>query len=175
MDLSDNDIKLRPLRDEDQAALAGLANNKKIADNLRDVFPHPYTIENAIFFIGLTKQENPQLTFGIEYQGNLCGVAGLLKHSDIYRNTAEIGYWIGEPYWDKGIATRAVKLLTAYGLYQLNFARLQTGIFEHNTSSMKVLEKCGYKMEGIFEKSLTKHGKVYNEHRYAIISSKIQS
>ena len=113
-----------------------------------------------------------QLTFAIEYKGGLCGIAGLLKHADIYRNTAEIGYWIGEPYWNKGIATRAVKLLTEYGLDHLNYARLQTGIFEYNTSSMKVLEKCGYRLEGVFQKSLTKHGRLWDEYRYGIINPK---
>ena len=169
-DLFDSDVSLRSLRDDDKDTLAQLANNKKIADNLRDVFPFPYTVDDAIFFINLTKQENPQLTFAIEYQGKLCGVAGLLKHADIYKNTAEIGYWIGEPYWNKGIATRAVKLLTEYGLRHLNYARLQTGIFEHNKSSMKVLEKCGYRLEGVFQKSLTKHGKLWDEYRYGIIN-----
>jgi len=172
MELSDNEVALRPLRDDDNVVLTELANNRKIADNLRDVFPHPYTVENAIFFINLTKQESPQLTFAIEYKGGLCGIAGLLKHADIYRNTAEIGYWIGEPYWNKGIATRAVKLLTEYGLDHLNYARLQTGIFEYNTSSMKVLEKCGYRLEGVFQKSLTKHGKLWDEYRYGIINPK---
>ena len=161
-------IKLRSLNDRDSSALASLANNKKIWDNLRDIMPYPYTIENAIFFINLVKNEDPQLTFAIEYDGKLCGVIGLVAQQDVYKKTAEIGYWIGEPFWNKGIATEAVKLITDYGLKELGLVRIHTGIFEYNTASMKVLEKCGYKRDGIFEKAVIKNGQIWDEYRFSI-------
>jgi len=167
MELKHDKIILRPLTDNDKDELARLANNKKIWDNLRDLMPHPYTTDNAIFFINMTKQEDPQMTFAIEYDRKLCGVIGLTRQQDVYKNTAEIGYWIGEPYWNKGIATEAVKLITDYGLNQLDLVRIHTGIFEYNISSMKVLEKCGYKKEAVFEKSVVKNGQIWNEHRYS--------
>ena len=167
MQLKHDKIILRPLNDNDKDDLTRLANNKKIWDNLRDIMPHPYTTENAIFFINLTKQEYPQMTFAIDYDGQLCGVIGLLAQQDVYKKSAEIGYWIGEPFWNKGIATEAVKLITDYGLHLLDLVRIHTGIFEYNLSSMKVLEKCGYKKEGVFEKSIIKNGQIWNEHRYS--------
>ena len=160
-------IILRSLTDDDATALAQLANNKKIYDNVRDALPHPYTLDDAIFFINLTKQENPQVSFAIEYEGVFCGMIGLIPQKDVYRLTAEIGYWLGEPFWGKGIITKAAAMVTDYGFNELGLIRIHTGIFEHNIASMKVLEKNGYKKECVFEKSVIKNGQILNEHRYA--------
>ena len=104
-------INIRPLQASDKADLARLANNKKVWDNLRDYIPFPYEESDAHFFINLTKDEDPQQTFGITYKGVLTGVIGLVIQKDIYQKSAEIGYWIGEPFWGKGIATKAVACL----------------------------------------------------------------
>ncbi len=163
-------IILRSLKDDDQEALALLANNKKVWDNVRDMLPYSYTMDDAIFFINLTNQENPQVTFAIEYDGAFCGMIGLIPQKDVYRNTAEIGYWLGEPFWNKGITTTAVKLITDYGFNELNFIRIHSGIFEYNIASMKVLEKNGYKKDGVFKKNIFKNGKIWDEHRYSKIN-----
>lgn len=160
-------ISLRSLKDNDASSLAELANNKKIWDNLRDIMPYPYSIENACFFIGHTKKENPQVTFAIEFEGKLCGVIGIIPQQDVYKKTAEIGYWIGEPFWNKGIATKAVQMVTDYSFNNLDILRLHTGVFEYNTASMKVLEKCGFKKDGVFEKAIIKNEKIWDEHRYS--------
>ena len=115
--IGEREITLRALNEDDSSLLTKYANNKKISDNLRDIFPHPYTTEDGIFFITSTKNENPQMTFAIEFEGQFCGVIGLTGQKDVYRETAEIGYWIAEPFWNKGIATEALKLITEYGLY----------------------------------------------------------
>lgn len=107
------------------------------------------------------------MSFAIEYNKQFCGMVGLLGQSDVYKKTAEIGYWIGEPYWNKGIATVAVKLLTVYGFDQLDVIRIHAGIFEYNIGSMKVLTKNGYEKEGVFKKSILKDGKIYDEHRFS--------
>lgn len=109
------------------------------------------------------------MSFAIEYDKQFCGMAGLVAQQDVYKKTAEIGYWIGEPYWSKGIATIAVKLLTAYAFDELNFIRIHTGVFEYNIGSMKVLTKNGYEKDGIFRKSIFKDGKIYDEHRFSKI------
>jgi [ribosomal protein S5]-alanine N-acetyltransferase len=98
------DIILRPLQDHDTGPLAHLANNKNISDNLRDFFPYPYSTADAIFFIRLVKKEDPQMTFAVTYQGQFCGVIGLIGQQDVYSKTAEIGYWLGEPFCNKCIA-----------------------------------------------------------------------
>lgn len=165
--LQSENIILRQLKNEDASALAQLANNKKVWDNVRDILPHPYTIEDAVSFINLTKNESPQVSFAIEYDGAFCGMIGLVPQKDVYRKTAEIGYWLGEPFWNKNIASEAVKLTTKYGFDELGFIRIHTGIFEYNIASMKVLEKNGYVKDGIFKKSIFKNDKIWDEHRYS--------
>jgi [ribosomal protein S5]-alanine N-acetyltransferase len=165
--LREGNIILRPLHENDVTVLATLANNKKIWDNLRDFIPFPYSVEDAISFIQSTKKENPTMTFAIEYKGAFCGVVGLVGQSDIYKKTAEIGYWVGEPYWNKGIATIAVKLLTNYGFSQLEFIRIHTGVIEYNIASMKVLLNNGYVKEGVFKNAIFKNGHVFDEHRFS--------
>lgn len=147
--------------------LARLANNKKIWDNLRDYFPHPYTIENAMDFINTIRADEPKHTFCIYYNNTLCGVIGLNKQLDVYSKSLEVGYWIGEPFWGKGIAREALRLITEYAFDELKIKRLHTGVYEHNLASMKVLESNGYEKEGVHRKAVYKNGQFIDEHRYA--------
>ena len=164
-------VNIRALKLSDKADLEKLANNKNIWDNLRDYIPFPYNESDAEYFINLTMEEDPKQTFGIECQGKLSGVIGLVQN-DVYRKSAEIGYWIGEPFWGKGMATKAVGLITDYGFNKLDLNRIYTGVFEYNISSMKVLEKNGYEKEGIFKNAIFKNEKVYDEHRYYKLNMK---
>ena len=152
--LTDGSINLRRLKTSDSERIANLANNRKISNHLRDIFPYPYGIKDAEFFIDSVINEDPQVTFAIEYHGDLCGVIGLVPQKDVYSKCAEIGYWLGEPYWGKGIATRAVKLIIEYGFKNLHLIRIHTGVFDGNIPSMRVLEKNGFKKEGVFNMSL---------------------
>ncbi|MBW1298024.1 GNAT family N-acetyltransferase [Aquimarina litoralis] len=165
------EVLLRPLELSDKSVLAKLANNKKIWDNLRDYIPFPYNDEDADFFINQTQQENPQQNFAITFNGELCGVIGVILQQDVYRKSAEIGYWIGEPFWGNGIASQAVRLITEYGFNSLDLQRIYAGIFEFNIASMKVLEKNGFEEEGIFKNAIFKNGKLYNEHRFYRLKS----
>src|SRR5512133_2194686 len=117
--LTSGPIVLRGFKYDDRDRLAGLINNKKIWDNVRDLLPHPYTRENATEYINSCKEQNPQQNFAIEFKEELAGGIGLVPQTDIYRLSAEIGYWIGEPYWGMGIATQAVGMITEYGFNQL--------------------------------------------------------
>ncbi len=159
-------IKIRALNPSDKSELAKIANNKKVWDNLRDYIPYPYHEKDAEFFINKTKQENPKQSFGITSQDSLCGVIGLSIQKDVYRKSAEIGYWIGEPYWGKGIATKAVKLITKYGFNELDLHRIYAGVFAYNIASMKVLEKNEFEKEGIFKNAIFKNGKFHDEYRF---------
>ena len=167
--MQEDKVALRRLIPSDKFRLAELANNKKIWDNVRDYFPHPYTEEEAERFIEFTKQEDPVQTSGILWGGDLVGVVGLVKRSDVYRKTAEIGYWIGEPYWNRGIAPKAVSLIVDYGFNELDLLRIDAGVFEFNKASQRVLEKCGFEFEGVFKKSIIKNGQIWDEYRYGII------
>ena len=162
-------IILRAIQYNDKTQLALLANNKKIWDNLKDYIPFPFTEKDAEYLIDLSMKENPQVKFAIEYRAHFVGVISLVPLKDVYCKSAEIGYWIGEPYWNNNIATEAVHALTQYGLLRFNFARIQAGVFEYNKASMRVLEKCHYKKEGIFVKAVWKNNQIWNEHKFAIV------
>lgn len=166
--LVSGDICLREFSPADRRQLAKLANNRKIFDNVRDFFPHPYSEQNAEEFIGVCMNENPQVTFAIRFQNEFAGVIGLVLQSDVYRKSAELGYWLGEPFWNKGIASQAVNLVVSYGFYSLELVRIYTGVFDFNKASQRVLEKCGFTLEGIFKKSIIKNGQIGDECRYAI-------
>ncbi len=167
--LQQEKIILRPLELNHKHELARQANNKKIWDNLRDYIPYPYREKDAVEFINMTASENPRLTFGITYEGKFAGVIGMIRRKDVYRHTAELGYWIGEAYWGKGIGTVAVKLATDYAFKELEMVRIVACVFDFNIASMCVLEKNGYVKEGIGRKAVFKNGIFCDEHRYAIV------
>ena len=169
MELKSGNIKLRALRLQDAKRLAELANNEKISRNLRDGFPNPYTLADAEKFLKTFSNQYPVTFFGIEYDHEYVGNISLVPRTDVYRMSAEIGYFIGEPYWNKGIVTTAVNLITEYGFNTLGLARIQTGVFEYNLASQRVLEKCGFVKEGIFRKSVLKQGQLWDEVRYALL------
>ena len=169
-ELGTDNLKLREFRDSDKKQLAKLCNNKNIWDNIRDFIPFPYTEKNAAEFIQSCKGENPQATFVIEYKAKLIGCIGLVRQSDVYKLTAEIGYWIGEPYWGQGHTTKAVNLIVEYGFSQLGLIRIYTGVFDFNKASQRVLEKTGFTLECIFEKAICKNEVICNEYRYSKIN-----
>ena len=166
MELIEGKVRLRMLRYADRQQLAKLANNKKIWLNVRDMFPHPYTFKDAEEFIDMAKQQDPQVTFAIEYDFKFAGAIGMVLQRDVYRFSAELGYWIGEPYWSKGIATMAVGLLCDYAFNNLNMEKMFAGIFQGNEASKKVLEKCGFQLEGVARKAVYKNNKFLDEYRY---------
>lgn len=166
-----DDVLLRYLEEADIQKLAEYANNEKVSINLRDAFPSPYTTAHARQFIEMVNKQNPKTFFAIEYRGNYAGNISLSVGTDVYRNSAEIGYFIGEPFWNKGIATKAVNLMTRFGFDTLGLIRIYTGVFEFNTASQRVLEKCGFEKEAIFKCSITKKAKIYDEIRFAKIKT----
>ncbi len=165
------DIQLRPLKLADADAMAQFANNNKVQINLRDNLPLPYTTENAHSFISNTQNQQPALHFAIEYNGQFAGVVGLLLHTDSVLKSAEVGYWIGEPFWGKGIATRVLHSMTQLGFRRLKLNRLFAGVFEWNKAGMRVLEKCGYQLEGISYKHIRKNGQLVDEYWYGRTST----
>ena len=162
-------VKLRPYRQQDRDHLVALLNNRRITDNLRDLIPNPYTPQDALDYIAMRRQQQPQCCFAIEYEGNYVGDIGLNLNEDVERLSAEIGYWLGEPHWGKGIASNALELATQYGFGQLGLIRIYAMVFENNHASMRVLEKCGYQLEGIMRKGAIKNGQIIDKHLYARI------
>ena len=162
-------ITLRRLTRSDAETMALLANNKKIWECVRDLFPYPYTLDDAKAFIKRTEEESPATTFAIINESDqLCGVISLMPNEDVYRIGSEIGYWIGEPYWGQGVATRAISLITQYGFDELELERIYAGVFDFNKASMRALEKNGFIKEGIRKRAVIKNGQIHDEHHYAI-------
>jgi RimJ/RimL family protein N-acetyltransferase len=158
-------ILLRQWLNNDAEPLAMLANNKNIADNLRDHFPHPYTLEDAKKWIAINKNKNPVTNFAIEADGILVGGCGMILQDDVYRRSAEIGYWIGEPFWGKGMATEAIKLLTEQLILSCpDIVRIYAEVFENNKSSMRVLEKNNFYLESIRQKAVVKNNRLMDDY-----------
>ena len=168
---SDGVVTLRKFRRNDKYRMAEIANNMKIAVNLRDAFPYPYSLEDARKFINMCLRVKPYQVFAIEFEGEYVGNIGLHKQDDVYRKTAELGYFIGEQYWNRGITTRAVNLICEYGFRELDVIKIFSGVFSFNTASQRVLEKCGFEREAVLKSSVIKNGKIYDEYRYAKIKA----
>lgn len=170
MQIIDNDIVLRPYTLADAPALPIIANNQEISKNLRDAFPYPYGLEDAHRFIKMCMEKEVQSIFAIIYQGDLAGSIGLHPQDDVYRLTAELGYFIAEKYWNKGIASKSVAMITKFGFESLHLTRIYAGIFETNKASMRILEKNGFKLECIKRKAILKNQQVLDEYLYAKIN-----
>jgi len=158
---------IRSYRTDDAASLARSANNRSIWRNLNDYFPHPYTIDDAHHWIALTQQESPEQNFAIGSDREVIGGIGLKLRDDVYRRTAEIGYWLAEPYWGRGIATAALQALTGYAFEQFDLVRIDAGVFEWNPASCRVLEKAGYVQEARLRRSVFKDGHIIDRLIYA--------
>jgi len=162
------EFKLRPWRIDDLNDLVNYANNSKIAANLTNLFPHPYREENGISFIQMVLKQSPTQVFAIEINNKASGSIGLHPQTDVHSQNMELGYWLAEDYWNKGIITAAVIQLVAYGFKTFTINRIFARPFGTNISSQKVLEKAGFKLEGRFEKSIFKNGKYDDELIYGI-------
>lgn len=156
-------IKLRRWQSEDALSLSIMANNKKIWDNVRDRLPHPYTLEDARTWIASTQKENPAVNFCVEYDGWVAGSAGIILQNDIYRKSAEVGYFIAEPYWGKGIATKALSILISYLQNNFDLVRVYAIIFTHNQASIQVLRKNNFYLESIRRKAAIKNDQIIDD------------
>lgn len=165
-------VVLRFLEEGDAEKLEGLANNRKIADCLRDVFPHPYALADAIWFIeDCAKQEGrTQAVRAIEVDGELAGCISLSFGQDVARFSCELGYWLAEPFWGKGVMTQAVCQMTEYAFSSLGKNRVFAQPFAQNFASQRVLEKAGFQREGVLRKSVYKNG-VFQD---AVLYAKVQ-
>ena len=145
--LSSCEIRSWQTRDAD--ALARCANNRAIWLNLRDAFPHPFTKRDAEAYIRSVRKRSPQTTFAIAVDGEAVGSIGFKPQQDVERVSAEIGYWLAEPFWGRGIATEALVAVTSHAIETYGLTRVYSRVpFAWNTASCRVLEKAGYALEG---------------------------
>jgi RimJ/RimL family protein N-acetyltransferase len=162
-------LALRPWQEGDEPALVKHGNNYRIWQNVRDRFPHPYTMKDAQLWVQVADKDSSSLNLAITLNDEAVGAIGVSFKDDVYHQTAEIGYWLGEAYWYHGLASRAVQALTEYVLAHTDICRIYAGVFEHNTASSRVLEKAGYALEARLRKSITKEGRTVDELIYARI------
>lgn len=162
---------LREWRKEDKKALAALLNNRNILNNLRDGLPYPYTENDAGDFISsmLAADKTKTFAFAIVYGDEVVGSIGVFRQENIHFRTAEMGYYIGEPYWGKGIGTSAVKQASRYVFENTDIIRIFAEPFAYNTASCRVLEKSGFVFEGILHGNAVKNGRVFDMKMYALV------
>lgn len=161
--IQSNEVLIRHWQPEDASQLASICNNKKIWLNVRDNFPYPYTLKHAIDWIAFSSSKRPTQSYAVVYNGEIAGSIGVIPKEDVYRKSIELGYFIGEKFWGKGIATRAVALLLDHIVSNFNVVRIYAEVYAHNVASMKVLEKNGFYLEGIRKKSVFKNNEILDD------------
>lgn len=154
----------------DELTLPQHANNQAIARNMRDRFPYPYTQADAQQWIELVVGVTPETSFAISVGQEAVGGIGLVLHEDIERCSAEVGYWLSQTYWGRGIGTATLKAFTQYAFRTFDLTRLYAVPFLNNQASIQILEKAGYQREGIMRRSAIKHGQVLDQALYAYVS-----
>ncbi len=162
--------EVRSWRTSDVDSLARYANNRKIWLNLRDAFPHPYTKHDAREFIRAVRQRTPETTLAIAMGGEAVGSVGFVLHPDVERVSAEIGYWLAEPFWGRGITTEALAAVTTHAIAAHGLTRIYALPFAWNAASCRVLEKAGYVLEARLRKSAIKNGEITDQLQYAFIA-----
>ena len=151
-------IVLRPWSISDAPKLAVLADNKKISDNLRDGLPFPYTLDDAKNWLNIILPENnPPRFFAITLNKQLVGSIGIVSKTDIYRKNFEIGFFISEDFWGRGIATKAIKAAVSYAFREFDIVRVYAEVFSDNLASRRALEKAGLKLEAPLAKNIIKN------------------
>lgn len=150
--------RLRQLRRDDAEAIAIHGNNPKIAANLRDRFPHPYTVEDARRFLDYVESDAGECVAGIDAAGEAVGAIGLQFRSDIERCSAELGYWLGEAYWGRGIMTAAIRGFASWAMPRFELTRVYASVFAENAASIRVLQKAGFIRVGVLRKAAVKDG-----------------
>lgn len=160
---------LRPWKASDLDSLVENANNPNIARFLRNLFPHPYTRKDGEEWIErISAMEKPNI-LSITVDGKGVGGIGIHPMSDVYFKNAEIGYWLGETHWNKGILSEAVPAMVKHAFENYDITRIYAGIYSPNLASMRVLEKSGFTKEAILKKSVFKNGEYLDEHVYALL------
>jgi RimJ/RimL family protein N-acetyltransferase len=158
---------IRPWRLDDAESLAKHANNRKVWLGLRDLFPHPYTLDDAREFLKKKIVEQPATVFCVEIDGAAVGGIGIHRGQDVHQHTATLGYWLGEAFWGHGIMTEAVNAVSDFCFDNLPLRRISAEVFSNNPASARVLEKAGFTFEGRLKNHVFKNGELLDSLLYA--------
>jgi RimJ/RimL family protein N-acetyltransferase len=168
MELRTPRLLLRPWRRGDQAALVAHANHRDVWINLTDIFPHPYRKEDADEWIARVEADaSGSLSLAIVVGEEPVGGIGVVRLSDVYRFTADVGYWLGPSVWGKGYATEAVRAVSEHAFAETDLERLQARVFEWNPASCRVLEKAGFTREARLRRATFKDGRLIDAWLYS--------
>jgi ribosomal-protein-alanine N-acetyltransferase len=157
------------LDDVDDLVVA--ANNRNVWANLRDAFPHPYGPEHAHAFIASAMTLEPETRWAIDVDGVAVGSIAIVLQDDIERVSAELGYFLAEPFWGKGVMSDAVRAVTLHAVEAFGLTRVFAVPFAENAASARVLEKAGYTLEGVMRRSAIKAGVIRDQLLYAYVAS----
>ena len=164
-------FKLRAWETGDAESLAQSADNLNIAKNLRNVFPNPYTLEAAEWYINdsIANAEKQQINYAIVVDGRAVGSIGIFVKDDVYEKSAELGYWLSEDYWRKGIMTKAVQIICQEAFGRFDIIRIFAEPFADNAGSSRVLEKAGFTCEGTMRNGIYKNGEIHSYCIYSVL------
>ncbi len=157
-------VELRDYHLEIAQEFTTYRNNPKIWDNGYDKVPNPFTLKDATKFISNQFDKIPALRKLIYWNNQFIGEIGITPHQDVFRLGAEMGYFIGEPFWGKGITTEAIRLMVDYVFTTFDIIRIEAGVYDFNKASMRVLEKNGFYLESIKRKSVIKNGVILDDY-----------
>ena len=160
---------VRPWAPADKSSLIAYANNRNVWRNLADIFPHPYTDADAEQWLRIASAPDRSFKLAIEFDGVAVGGIGARSGEGIFVRTAQFGYWLGEPFWGRGIVTAAGRSLLDHLKQDGRFARLEAPVFEWNPSSMRILEKLGFERVAVLRKSVTKDGQLIDSVLYSLL------
>ena len=169
MEIRFDQYSIRSWNEKDVCSLQRHADNRKIWLNLRDIFPHPYSVEDARSWIRLSLSEGPERSFAITSSDEVIGGIGLVFGEDVHSHTAELGYWLGEPFWGKGIMSGAVSNFATYAFQTYPIYRIFAEPYVANHASRRILEKAGFSLEGVMRKNVIKDGLIQDQALYAMI------
>lgn len=169
------DFILREWQYDDAEQVSIAANNPNIAKNLRNVFPNPYSLNDAKWYVNdcISKEGKNQITRAIESDGSAVGSIGVFVKDDVYEKSGELGYWLSEDYWRQGITSRAVQMICKEAVAAFDIVRIFAEPFESNIGSKRVLEKAGFTYEGTMRNGVYKNGKLFSYCMYSILREEI--
>lgn len=164
-----NGFCLRPFQSDDCQSLAHYANNKDIANNLRDIFPHPYNLQDAQDWITYATTQKNDILLALVINNDVVGSIGALFKTDVYQLNAEVGFWLNPAYWNKGMMTEALQFIVNHIFDTTSVERVYAHVFSTNLASQRVLQKCGFKQEARLERAVIKNGIVMDELIFALL------
>lgn len=165
------EFTLRKLTLDDAEDLAKAANNPNVARYLRKVFPCPYKLQDAIDYINYATDNKADIIFGIVVDGSVCGCVCARMRGDVYAKSCELGYWLTEQLWGKGLMTRVVKAFCEFVFDNYDIHRIDAEVFADNVASRRVLEKVGFALEGVCRQKVYKDNLFVDEATYALLKT----